>query len=178
MDDVSVGLIVEIVGLILGGGGLIGFAVGFATFKWQRMKARGEARQAELEATKVEQDTYQEIITDLKEHNDELRKYNDEQRKYNAQLEEERKQLVIERNEWRKQQDQYDEKIRFLDHQTARLGKRLDAVTPLICTLTGCKQRVKNYIGLVSDDSFDAVETPNLVEEAKKARKKKKEEQS
>ena len=46
MDGTNITLVVEIIGLILGGGGLIGFAVGFATFKWQRMKARGEARQA------------------------------------------------------------------------------------------------------------------------------------
>ncbi len=158
MEGTSLTVIIEILGLILGGGGLIGFAVGFATFKWQRMKARGEARQAELEATKTEQDTYQEIITDLKEHNDELRKYNSEQRDYTKQLEEERKQLVRERNEWRKQQELYDEKISNNERQIARLGRRVDSLTPLICTVVDCPKRQRNIIGAVSDESFDAQE--------------------
>lgn len=155
MEEMSITVIVEVLGIILSGGGLIGFAVGFATFKWQRMKARGEARQSELEATKTEQDTYQEIITDLKEHNDELRKYNSEQRSYNVQLEEERKQLVKERNEWRHQQEVYDEKIRNNELRIARLSNRVDALTPLICTMVDCQKRQRRIIGMVSDDSFD-----------------------
>jgi hypothetical protein len=32
------------------------------------------------------------------------------------------------------------------------------AMTPLICTNTGCKMRQGDIMGLVSDDSFDKIE--------------------
>lgn len=154
----SVTLIVEIIGLILGGGGLIGFAVGFATFKWQRMKARGEARQAELEATKVEQDTYQEIIGDLKEHNEVLRNIN---REINAEREE-LKQRVIDNEKKIREQDEkikeQDEKIREQANELADFKKKLELVTMMVCGNTDCELRQKYILGLVGDNSFDAEE--------------------
>ena len=58
----------------------------------------------------------------------------------------------------RKRLGETEENMRIQERQIARLGSRIDSLTPLICTLTGCKQRVRNYIGLVSDDSFDATD--------------------
>ena len=147
-------LVIELVGIILGGGGLIGFGVGFATFKWQRMKARGEARQSELEATKTEQDTYQEIITDLKEHNEEMRKWNSE-------LQAERKELSgrIEGNEKKiREQDEkireQDEKIREQEGKIAEMEKKLELVTVMICGKANCQQRTKVFLDMIDDDSL------------------------
>ena len=146
--------VLEIGTIILGGGGLIGFAVGFATFKWQRMKARGEARQSELEATKTEQDTYQEIITDLKEHNEEMRKWNGE-------LQNERRELLgrIEDNE-KKIREQADmiseqaEKIREQEGKIAEMDKKLELVTVMICGKANCQQRTKMFLDMIDDDSL------------------------
>lgn len=146
--------VLEIGTIILGGGGIVGFIVGFATFKWQRMKARGEARQAELEATKTEQDTYQEIITDLKEHNEEMRKWNGE-------LQNERRELLgrIEVNEKKiREQDgkirEQDEKIREQDNKIAEMEKKLELVSVMVCGKGNCQQRTKVFLDMIDDDSF------------------------
>ena len=132
--------LIELFGIMLGGSGLMGFGVGFATFKWQRMKARGEARQSELEATKTEQDTYQEMITDLKEHNEEMRKWNSE-------LQAERKELScrIEDNE---------KKIREQEGKIAEMAKKLELVTVMICGKGNCQQRTKVFLDMIDDDSL------------------------
>lgn len=148
--------IVELAGLLLGSGGI----AAFATLKYERMRIKGEARNAENEATKSVQDVYQEMVADVKADRE-------EQKEYIRELKEERMHLKTERNELRKRLDDTDDKMRLQEKQIARLGNRIDSLTPFICTLTGCKQRVRNYIGLVSDDSFEvtAGDTAGTVEE-------------
>jgi membrane protein involved in colicin uptake len=150
----EISTLLESAGFVLGGGGIVGFIVGFATFKWQRMKARGEARQAELEATKTEQDTYQEIVTDLKEHNEEMRKWNGE-------LQAERKELScrIEDNEKKiREQDEkireQAEKIREQEGKIAEMEKKLELVTVMICGKANCQQRTKVFLDMIDDDSW------------------------
>ena len=145
--------VIEIFGLLLGGGG-IGTLL---TIGYARRQARGEARQAENEATKSVQDVYQEMVADVKADRE-------EQKEYIRELKDDRMHLRIERDELRRRLDETDNQVRVQQRQIARLGNRIDALTPLICTLTGCKKRVRNYIGLVSDDSFD-VETTATKEE-------------
>ena len=139
--------ILELLGMLIGTGGI----AAWGTLKWERMRARGEARTAENEATKSVQDVYQEMVADVKEDRA-------EQKEYIKELKLDRAHLREERDEMRKRLGETEENMRIQERQIARLGSRIDSLTPLICTLTGCKQRVRNYIGLVSDDSFDATD--------------------
>ena len=149
-------LLLEIFGLVIGGGGLIGFGVGVATFRWQKMKARGEARQSELEATRTEQDMYQEIITDLKEHNEVLRQYNKEVNEDCEQL----RQRIGENEKRIHEQDvkirEQEEKLREQENKIATLEHKLELVTDMICGRSNCQQRTKVYLSPVDDDSFTA----------------------
>lgn len=139
--------IMQILGLFLGGGGI----ASFLTLRYTRMRERGEARSAENEATKSVQDVYQELVSDVKADREGLKNYI-------VELKEDRHHLREERNELRRRLDDTDDKVRWQEKQIARLGNRIDALTPLICTMTSCKKRVRNYIGLVSDESF-SIET-------------------
>ena len=125
---------IAIIGLVIGGGGIVGFVVGLLTIKYERKKAKGEAHSAEYEGMKVEQDTYQELIADLKEDRHALRGERDELRKYITTLE---------------------DKINAQNEKIARLGRMVGALKPLICSFVGCKDRQSDIIGLVGDDSFD-----------------------
>lgn len=63
--------IIELIGLLVGTGGI----VGFFTLKYERMRARGEARNAENQATKSVQDVYQEMVADVKADREEQKEY-------------------------------------------------------------------------------------------------------
>lgn len=154
--------LIELAGIILGGGGIVGFIVGVCTIRWERMKAKaeakkvnGEAHSAEYEGMKIEQDTYQEIIADLKEAWK-------EQKEYIGELKDERRQLRTERDSLREERDDLREEIDKLRKQQGilvgdieSLKKMVEALKPLICGRSNCEGREPDVIGLVSDDSFD-----------------------
>lgn len=139
---------IAIISLVIGGGGVVGFIVGLLTIKYERKKAKGEAHSAEYEGMKVEQDTYQELIADLKEA------WND-QKTYIGELKEDRHALRGERDELRKYITTLEGKINAQNEKIARLGRMVGALKPLICSFVGCKDRQSDIIGLVGDDSFD-----------------------
>ena len=158
----------ELIGLLLGGGG-VGV---FITWRYMRRQEAAKAKQeeaaaatAEVGTTKEVQDVYQQMIADIKTDRE-------EQKQYIRELKDDRLHLREERNELRKRLDEMDDKTRFQEKQIARLGNRIDSLSPLICTLTGCKKRVRNYIGLVSDDSFES-NSSAVVETAEKKETKK-----
>lgn len=88
--------ILEAVALFIGTGGLAGFIVAMLTIRYERRKAKGEAHSAEFEGMKVEQDTYQELIDDLKNAWK-------EQKEYIGELHTDRRNLREERDELRKE---------------------------------------------------------------------------
>jgi chromosome segregation ATPase len=165
--------LVEVISLFIGTGGLAGFIVAMLTIRSERRKAKGEAHSAEYEGMKVEQDTYQELIIDLKEAWK-------EQKDYIGELTEDRRNLRNERNELRKEIDELKEefrrdqdknerekhemreefqaKIHELNDKIARQGHIIESWKPLICVKVDCPQREKNIMGLVADDSFDTKE--------------------
>jgi chromosome segregation ATPase len=141
--------ILAIATLVIGGGGVTGFVVALLTIRYERRKAKGEAHSAEYEGMKVEQDTYQELIADLKEA------WND-QKKYIGELKEDRSALREERNELRTYVKGLEEKIQDQDRKIARLGRQVEALQPLICSIVGCKDRKSDIIGLIGDNSFES----------------------
>lgn len=157
-------LIIEIVGMILGGGGLIGFFVGFATFKWMKLKVKSEAKGSEAEADMKRQDYYQEMMEDLQKDRERMKEVREEQEAYIHELKQDRRQLREERDTLRQEKEDLSQVISKLQDEQrkqgdkiARLGRMYKAMTPLICTNTGCKKRQADIMGLVEDDSFDVV---------------------
>ena len=157
------------IGLVIGGGGIVGFIVGLLTIKYERKKAKGEAHSAEYEGMKVEQDTYQELIIDLKEAWK-------EQKDYIGELTTDRRNLRQERNDLRKdiedlraefnrerekdeeEKTQMRKEIERLKSKLARQGRIIKVMSPLICTKDKCKTRASDIMGLIDDESFGTEE--------------------
>ena len=114
-------IILGILTLVAGGGW-------FVNWNAARRKSNGEAIQAEAEGWKVQQDVYQKTIEDLE-------RYNDMYRKYNTTLIEENTEIRNKCNELMKVQ--YDQQ-----REIARLGRRIDGITPFLCGRVGCSMRV------------------------------------
>lgn len=141
-------MILALIGAIIGGGGIVGFIVGLLTIKYERHKAKGEAHSAEYEGMKVEQDTYQELILDLKTAWK-------EQKEYIAELHEDRRNLRTERDELKQEIDVLGKKVNEQQCEIDDLKRIVSALKPLMCSQVGCGGRQTDIIGLVSDDSFD-----------------------
>jgi len=156
--ETSFDTIISIATLLLGGGG-----GAFFTWRWQRKKAKAEAKQAEAEAKQVEaeaekakfeamqanatltkeiQDSYQRLTEDLKANLDTQQEYNEEQKQYIKELKEDRRHLREERDDLRKRQDKTDENVRDLQMKVARYGRILECMRPLLCGREGCAIRV------------------------------------
>ena len=58
--------LMQLIAIVLGSNSIVGFIVALITVKYQKKKVQGEAHSAQYEGMKVEQDTYQELISDLK----------------------------------------------------------------------------------------------------------------
>lgn len=122
-------------------------------FTWRayRRKNNGEATQAEAEGWLKQQEVYQKTINDLDGICDKIR----EDRNH---LREDRELLRAENDELRKKYNDMEEQMMELKKTIARLGRRIDGITPLICGKINCKSRLKiNAEGIGEIDS----EEPN-----------------
>lgn len=157
--EISLSDIITLLTLLLSGGG-IGV---FFTWQYQRKKAKAEAEQAEAEAkqkeaeaekakyeaihsaasaTKEIQDSYQQLLADMKADREEQRSYAEEQKQYIAELKEDRKHLRHERDELRDRQDKLEEDVRLLKADVARNGRMVEAMRPFLCGREDCAIRV------------------------------------
>jgi len=165
--ETSFDTIISIATLLLGGGG-----GAFFTWRWQRKKAKAEAKQAEAEAKQVEaeaekakfeamqanatltkeiQDSYQRLTEDLKANLDTQQEYNEEQKQYIKELKEDRRHLREERDDLRKRQDKIDGAVRDLQAKVARYGRILECMRPFLCGREGCAIRVPVRISADGD---------------------------
>ena len=128
--EITLDSIIGILGLLLGGG-----CGGFFTWRWQKRKARAEAKTAEADAAKELQDVYQQLINDIKTDRD-------EQKAYIQELKEDRRHLRDDRNELRKRQDELEEQVRGLQREVARNGRIVECMRPFLCGREGCALRV------------------------------------
>ena len=141
---------------MLGSNSIVGIIVAIITVKYQKKKVQGEAHSAQYEGMKVEQDTYQELILDLKSAWK-------EQKDYIAELHEDRRNLRREKDEQKKQINDLEEKVEKQQIQISKqqieidnLKRIVNTFKPLICSQAGCNIRQSDIIGLISDDSFDS----------------------
>ena len=128
--EVTFGDIINILSLLLGGGG-IGY---FLSWKYNRRKEAAEAGQAETTAAKEMQDMYQQLIDDVK-------KDRDEQKAYIIELKEDRQHLREERDDLRNRLEMLEGLVRGLQRDVARNGRMVEAMRPLLCGRRNCKNR-------------------------------------
>lgn len=115
-------IILSILTLVCGGGW-------FVNWKAARRKTNGEATVAEADGWKAQQDVYQQTIADME-------KFNDMYRKYNTALIEENTELRKNYSRLVKVQDDQQREI-------ARLGRRVDVLSPFMCGSVGCQNRIR-----------------------------------
>lgn len=145
MDVYSI--INTIVTLILGGGW-------FVYYRANKRKAEGEAKSTEAQANKEAQEYYNNTLADvnrtLKEVRDERDHYRDE-----------RNDLRMENSEMRKKYHEIEERMTEMDLQhkreISRLGRRMDCLSPFLCSVAGCTRRQKVVLTEeIDDNSFAA----------------------
>lgn len=141
--------LMQLIGIVLGSNSIVGFIVALITIKYQKKKVQGEAHSAQYEGMKVEQDTYQELISDLKSAWK-------EQKEYIAELHEDRRNLRKEKEELKRQVEELDRKVDAQQNEIDDLKRIVNTFRPLICSQVGCQKRQSDIIGMISDDSFDS----------------------
>ena len=155
--EITIDSIISVLGLIFGGSG-IGW---FITWRWQKAKAKAEAKQAEAEAKQKEadaktseiemaqkiQDTYQEILEDKqKEVEDnhrliaELRADRDHYKQGYVEMRDEVEKLSKEFRDFRSQTEEERAKMK---RDIARNGRQMENMRPFLCYDTKCKKRVR-----------------------------------
>ena len=148
--EITFDSIIGILGLLLGGG-----AGGFFTWRWQRAKAKAEAKTAEVDMAQKVQDTYQQILDDKqKEVNDnhrliaELREDRDH---YKQGYIEFRDQLDKLQKEFRDFRNETEEQRTQMKRDIARNGRQLECLRPFLCGREDCALRVPVTISQVGE---------------------------
>jgi uncharacterized protein HemX len=139
--EITFDSIIGILGLLLGGG-----AGGFFTWRWQRAKAKAEAKTAEVDMAQKVQDTYQQIL-------DDKQKEVEDNHRLIAELREDRDHYKQGYVEFRDQLDKLQKEFRDFRNETedqraqmkrdiARNGRQLECLRPFLCGRENCAIRV------------------------------------
>lgn len=126
--------------LILGTGWLF-------TYGAYRRKANGEAAQSEADGWKAMQDLYQQTIEDFKVYSEDMRK--------------ERAVLKQENNDMREKYKKLDDEILLLKKQLSRQGRKLEALSPFLCSVIGCRNRKRDNLNAFASDNSEDKEENN-----------------
>jgi hypothetical protein len=132
--EITLEAIISLVGLFVGGGG-----GAFFTWRYMRRKAKAEAVQAEVEAAKDKQDYYQQIIEDIAKDRDYYKGERDE-------IRERMDKMAHSFMDWRIEADRDRSDMKM---EIARLGRRVEMMTPFMCGDLQCKLRKRVVL---SDD--------------------------
>lgn len=137
----SVEALISILGLLLGSGG-----GAFFMWKWQRRKAKAEAESAEVDTVKNMQEAYDKMFQQVNHYLDDatgkiegLRQERDHYKQERDELRERMDQLSRSVMEWKRtaEDDRADMK-----RTIARLGRKVDAMTPFMCGRANCPERL------------------------------------
>lgn len=147
MDMEIYNIINTLVTVFLGGGW-------FLHWKASKRKANGEAQQIEADAFKSMQDAYQQMHEDVLNR---LKEVCDERDHYKDERNEERK---INR-EMRTKYTELEEKMTKMDlnykRDISRLGRRIDVLSPFLCSIAGCINRRK--VSLIDNVDNNGIST-------------------
>ena len=147
--EITLDSIIGILGLLFGGGAL----GGICTWRWQRERAKAEAKEKQAEAKSAEidmvqkvQDTYQQIIDDKqKEVEDnhrliaELRSDRDHYKQGYLEFRELVEQLQKDFSKFRRETEDERDKMK---RDIARNGRQLECMRPFLCGREECAIRV------------------------------------
>lgn len=138
--EVTLDTIVNIAGLLVGGGG-----GAFFTWRFMRRKAKAEAVSAEMSATKDMQDLYQQMLADTKteredrkQQMEEIRKERDLYKQDRNELREQVDNLRTSFAEWRVQADTERNNMKL---SIDTLGRKIEAMRPFLCGDLHCQHR-------------------------------------
>ena len=133
MDMDVFSIINTLVTAFLGGGW-------FLHWRASRRKAEGEAKQTEAQANKEAQEYYNTTLADVNRTLMEVRAERDNYK-------DERNELQRENKEMRNKYIEIEEKMTSMDlnykRDLARLGRRIDVLSPFLCGVAGCVHRKK-----------------------------------
>lgn len=121
--------ITNVLSLIFGGS-----LISVVTWKFARMKAAAEAKQAEAEAKRAEAEAKKAEAEAMKEKQDYYQQMADD-------IAKDRDYYKVERNELRQTIKSYDERIEGLERAVARNGRMVEAMRPFMCADLKCKLR-------------------------------------
>lgn len=127
-------IINTVITIFLGGGW-------FIYYRANKRKANGEAQQSEAEGWKAMQDLYQQTIADFKEYSEDMRTERMVLKKENADMYDKYKKL--------------DEELSQLRRLVSRQGRKIDAMSPMLCSVMNCSRRQKVNISLLQDNDGD-----------------------
>ena len=138
MDMEIYNIINTLVTVFLGGGW-------FLHWRATKRKANGEATQSEAEGWKAMQDLYQQTIEDFKVYSEDMRT--------------ERGVLKNENAEMRERYNKLDDEIIQLKRRLSRQGRKIDALSPFLCSVVGCLKRKKvNISALQNEEEYEESE--------------------
>ena len=138
--EITIDTLISLAGLLLGGGG-----GAFFTWRYMRRKAKAEAVTAEVDAAKDMQDLYQQMLADTKTERedrkqqiDELREDRDRYKQERNEIRDKMEKLTSSFMDWRIEADNDRSKMKM---DIARLGRKVDTMTPFMCGDLGCRLR-------------------------------------
>lgn len=141
MDMEIYSIINTVVSVFLGGGW-------FLHWRASRRKANGEAKQTEAQANKEAQEYYNTTLADVNRTLNDVRAERDQ---YKSEADEQR----LENREMRKKYNELEDKMTQIElaykRDISRIGRRIDCMTPFLCSVAGCMNRRK----LVLTDNID-----------------------
>lgn len=123
--------ILSVMTVIAGGGW-------FINYRANKRQKSGEATQAEADGWKSMQDLYQQTIEDFKNYSEDMRA--------------ERGVLKSENNEMREKYKVLEDEMLELKRRLSRMGRKLEALTPFLCSVIGCKDRRRENLSVFASD--------------------------
>lgn len=148
--------ILAVLTLIAGGGWFVNWRAYRRSEDAKASQEEANAKEQEANAFKAMQDTYQQTLADVNKTLAEVRAERDmtlnEVRAERDHYKEERNELRKDNHEMRVRQDELESKV-------ARLGRRLDCLSPFLCGRAGCMNRTKvSLMEDIDDNSFSTIE--------------------
>lgn len=140
--------------LFLGGGW-------FLHWRASRRKANGEAKQTEAQANKEAQEYYNTTLADVNRTLNEVREERDHYKEDRNTLRDENEKMVQKYNEL--QNKLTDMEIEY-KKDIARLGRRLDCLSPFLCGVAGCLHRKR--VNVMDEEEMNTL--PTKLEKEKK----------
>ena len=149
--EITFDSIISILGLLFGGGAV----GGIFTWRWQRAKAKTEAKTAEVDMAQKVQDTYQEML-------EYKQKEVEDNHRLIAELREDRDHYKQGYVEMRNRQDKTEEMVRDLQMQVARNGRMVEAMRPFLCFDTKCKKRQRVQASECAAADIEPIDSQDL----------------